>query len=1360
MLNCSEQTYAGGHLALHRSPEAVTIPDDAMLTLAQAAEYLGLSQSAVEHALERGELSASAGLGQKLFDVHALDAYRDNQRARAVITGKLTMPLPMQIDVPRLLRSMVTMPDERQAAETLANEVTILAGTCCKATAILRIDDATERVRLLALSNFPGRQRIRAAAPAHDPGIDADLLALPEALQQILLDMRGQHEINDVRPLLEPIMGDEWHEIVGLLNLHAALIYPLLRISDARWVVALLIDTAPSDVPTNRRDAVEALGVQASVALEAVRLRDEVLHRATRAEALYSTARMLARSEDFYSLLERIASLASRLLASDAGAVLIYHPDQETFSPGASIGLDDGAVGYTANISSTYLIGRAVEMSGPFQITDTSQTTTLSLPSLSGNQKTMAAICAPILHGGAMLGAIEIYSATPRTFSNDDTDLLTAFSHQAAIALNNAHSQEVRRRALMGAVEALASANEARDGYTGEHCKRLAQLAMLIARARGFSEEEVERIGLAAALHDIGKIAVPDSILRKPGPLTDGERKIIQLHPVTGQEIVGRVPELQDVAMMIGAHQERWDGMGYPNGLSGTNIPLGARIIAVVDTYAALVEDRPYRAGASHEDALEEITISSDTQFDPEIVNTFIEIQDSVRLMMADTDTLIQKGVWLDAHIPAFLPITGIAATGTSYLPAHRWQIHRASELVALNDIIRTIASTRDLSQMYNLLYRKLSDVIDVDAMLILLAGNAPANPRQVPELQRVPVFPVIGNPAEAGIVSAVAQEKRPLWIDDYHDFARERRIDIRPQDDTQMPTTRSVIVAPISADDEFLGVLSVQALHPNAYDKRHVGLVEDIALHLGIALRNSDNLIQLNGYASQGHATQRLSHDLETLPDAEDVAHILAARARELVPYDGCIIFLLQEGELTASVVEGYYSLPERRAYQTYRMPRGVGIIWASAETGQSVIVPNLSEDSRGAVLLRPPVSGESALVIPLTMNGATVGVMFMTRLTTPFEAVDEQRLAPMVQTAARVLDGFRLRHQEQLRVQHLAQLQHAIGQVGVCDTRIAAFEAVVRALADQFKYRLISIYQREGDELVLQTQAGYDTVIDRISIDQGVLARCVRTGTSILIEDVEQEASFLGAVSGIVSEIAVPIIVDGETIGGVNVESYRERRLGSWDLALIELLTQQTGITLSRIRRSAPDPDESDATTSDEIDQLTSIATPAALMASLEYDVSQFQTRGTPISLLYIDLDHFNLVNDAYGQQFGDELMHWLSEFLPASLPHTARIARYADDAFVGLLPGTTTEAACSIAESLRAGMAEHSFETTGGHLALMSISVGVAGLERGNETFANAMDLLHAANRATYAAKIQGRNRVIRWTADLDEKAVMLT
>ncbi|HEX5165944.1 MAG TPA: GAF domain-containing protein, partial [Thermomicrobiales bacterium] len=703
-----------------------------------------------------------------------------------------------------------------------------------------------------------------------------------------------------------------------------------------------------------------------------------------------------------------------------------------------------------------------------------------------------------------------------------------------------------------------------------------------------------------------------------------------------------------------------------------------------------------------------------------EIVNTFVEVQDSVRRLMDDTDSLIRSGAWLSAQLPAAQPPAGVAAPGASYLPAHRWQLHRASELVALNDIIRTIASTRDLPRMYDLLYRKLSDLIDVDAMMVLLASDPQTGTRQPPEMRRASFFPVIGNPAEAGVVEPVARVKRPLWIDDYQEFARERAIELPPVDDVQIPVPRSVIAAPIVVDDRFLGLLTVQALHPNAYDKRHVGLVEDIALHIGIALRNGSDVSWMFEQTQQGMVTRELQAELETAPSAEAAAQILAQRLRATVAYDGCIVFLLEQGELTAAAVEGYYSLPERRAYQTYRMPRGVGIIWSSVEEGVSIVVPDLAGDSRGAVLLRPPVAGESALVAPLTANGTTLGVVFLTRLSGTFDHHDEHRLTSLSLATARVLTGFQRRDQEQQRVRELAGLQRVISRLDAEITPEGTFDTFVRVLGEQFGYRLISIYLRDGDGLTLQSQIGYDSVIDRIPIDKGVLARSIRTGTSILIEDVARDTEFLRAMPGITSEIAVPIVVGGQIIGGLNIESGRERQLGGTDLPLIELLAQQLGMALGRMQRPASGHQSQPLVMTEMIDQTTSLATQAAMMANLTEDVAEFHQTGAPLALLFIDLDHFKIANDAYGHRFGDELMSWLGDFLPRTLPEDARIARYAGDAFVVTLPGTTIDTACTIAESLRAAMAAHTFETSLGHSVLLSISVGVAGMERGGTLF----------------------------------------
>jgi len=174
------------------------------------------------------------------------------------------------------------------------------------------------------------------------------------------------------------------------------------------------------------------------------------------------------------------------------------------------------------------------------------------------------------------------------------------------------------------AIEALAVALLERDRYTGEHSEAVIEMSGAVARNLGLNMPEVARVKSAALLHDIGKVAIPDEILHKPGPLTDDEWKLMKEHPVIGERILRVLPGLGNVARIVRHEHERWDGDGYPDGLAGDEIPLGSRIIIAADTYHAITSDRPYRAARSHSEAIEELTRCAGTQFDPNVTQALI----------------------------------------------------------------------------------------------------------------------------------------------------------------------------------------------------------------------------------------------------------------------------------------------------------------------------------------------------------------------------------------------------------------------------------------------------------------------------------------------------------------------------------------------------------------------------------------------------------------------------------------------------------------------------------------------------------------------------------------------------------------
>jgi diguanylate cyclase (GGDEF)-like protein/putative nucleotidyltransferase with HDIG domain len=179
-------------------------------------------------------------------------------------------------------------------------------------------------------------------------------------------------------------------------------------------------------------------------------------------------------------------------------------------------------------------------------------------------------------------------------------------------------------RAQAHVIEALATALVERDRYTGEHSAFVVDMARTVAATIGLDEVEVERVGHAALLHDIGKVGMPDRVLHKPGPLVGEEWDVMREHPVIGERILRSIPGMGSVARIVRHEHERFDGAGYPDGLAGEEIPLGSRIILACDAYHAMTSDRPYRAAMGHAHAVAELVRCAGSQFDPRIVAALV----------------------------------------------------------------------------------------------------------------------------------------------------------------------------------------------------------------------------------------------------------------------------------------------------------------------------------------------------------------------------------------------------------------------------------------------------------------------------------------------------------------------------------------------------------------------------------------------------------------------------------------------------------------------------------------------------------------------------------------------------------------
>jgi len=232
----------------------------------------------------------------------------------------------------------------------------------------------------------------------------------------------------------------------------------------------------------------------------------------------------------------------------------------------------------------------------------------------------------PLVMDGAAAGLIELFDVRNRRFDLDDRRFCRLLADQAGIVLGAVRMADRLEEQHLATVGALAAALEAKDAYTGSHAQTIAEFAVAVGEELGLAGRELRAVRMGALLHDVGKIAIPDAILNKPGPLTDDEFLVMKSHTTIGADIIRGIPGMEEVVALVRSSHERWDGRGYPDGLSGNDVPRGAYVIAVCDAFHAMVEDRVYRKAMSYEGAIEELRRCSGTQFMPAAVEALIRV--------------------------------------------------------------------------------------------------------------------------------------------------------------------------------------------------------------------------------------------------------------------------------------------------------------------------------------------------------------------------------------------------------------------------------------------------------------------------------------------------------------------------------------------------------------------------------------------------------------------------------------------------------------------------------------------------------------------------------------------------------------
>jgi HD-GYP domain-containing protein (c-di-GMP phosphodiesterase class II) len=407
-------------------------------------------------------------------------------------------------------------------------------------------------------------------------------------------------------------------EVLGEYGAERALVVPMR--SGGEDVGLIVLDNSLTfDFSLDLVELATAAAHQAAVTIEKSGLYAEMETRLKHLAAIGLVARTvspyLSREEQLESLLDLStvlvrASGASIFLKEEmfdrlemaAGKGRRWWKDEETLVEVASAAMEGGRAVLLDREGEHQRLG-AVEMDSRTSIT------------------------APLEVRDNPIGVITVSSdLAAGVYSDEDLIMFENFAAQAAVTLENTQLSDRLQSTYLGAIGSLAAAIEARDPYTVGHSTRVTQYAVAIAVSMELSSEEVEDIRLAGLLHDLGKIGVPDSILNKPGRLTEEEYSAIKMHPVLSMRIIEPLPHLGNIIPIIYHHHERYDGLGYVDGKSGESIPLGARILAVADSFEAMTSDRPYRRALSRGEAVAEIKRNSGTQFDPGVVGHFIAL--------------------------------------------------------------------------------------------------------------------------------------------------------------------------------------------------------------------------------------------------------------------------------------------------------------------------------------------------------------------------------------------------------------------------------------------------------------------------------------------------------------------------------------------------------------------------------------------------------------------------------------------------------------------------------------------------------------------------------------------------------------
>ncbi|MHB2016606.1 MAG: HD domain-containing phosphohydrolase [Candidatus Xenobia bacterium] len=389
-------------------------------------------------------------------------------------------------------------------------------------------------------------------------------------------------------------------------------------------VIGTLNLTRPDGFVPDDLQVATALAAQAAMAIENSRLYDRLTRKLDEMRAIVQVANDINSVLDRKMVLQSVLDQSIKLLRARHGSLMLLDQDTEELYIEVAHGLSRDVVDSVRLKSGEGVAGKVLEEGRPRLM----HKGVREAGSEGERREYSAAMSVPLSYKDKIIGVLNVSDKlSGENFKEEEMGLLMLFGNQAAVALENSRLHLELQDLFVSSITALANAIDARDPYTRGHSERVAKYAVRIGERLGLDGNDLDLLKYAALLHDVGKIHVRDEILHKPGKLTDEEFQKMKLHPVYGAEIIRPIKAFSKILPFIFYHHERYCALGgYPHGITGTQIPLEARVITVADSYDAMTSSRPYRKAMSVEQAVAELRRFSGTQFDPHVVDIFLQI--------------------------------------------------------------------------------------------------------------------------------------------------------------------------------------------------------------------------------------------------------------------------------------------------------------------------------------------------------------------------------------------------------------------------------------------------------------------------------------------------------------------------------------------------------------------------------------------------------------------------------------------------------------------------------------------------------------------------------------------------------------